>query len=218
MKLHYHPLSSYSCKVLIGLGVRQDEFERHELNPFAGDLKSLDFLALNPFGKMPVLETADGPIFESTSILEYLEERGPRRLIPTGQERRCRHFDRLGDLYLLHPIGEYFWDKADEQRKETERLTSIAWKIWESELKDGRKFICGADVTLADLSAAVAANYCLTEGVAIPPEIADYFARLRSVSAVSSVLDAAAPFVAATLNMRMSPGPASGSSSGVNSK
>jgi glutathione S-transferase len=45
--------------------------------------RSEAYLARSPFGKMPVLETDDdGVIFESTSIVEYLEVRRGRRLIP----------------------------------------------------------------------------------------------------------------------------------------
>lgn len=41
----------------------------------AGDLATPAFRALNPFGRVPVLETPDGPIFETAAILLYLSER-----------------------------------------------------------------------------------------------------------------------------------------------
>lgn len=40
----------------------------------AGDLAAPAFRALNPFGRVPVLETPDGPIFETAAILLYLSE------------------------------------------------------------------------------------------------------------------------------------------------
>lgn len=203
MKLHYHPLSSYSRKTAIGIALRGDPVELVVLNPFAGGLKSPEFLEVSPFGKMPVLTgTPEGAIVESTSILEYLEERGPRKLIPIGHERRARHFDRLGDLYLLGPIGNFFWNKSVEIRETTEKTMARAWAVFERELSDGRDFICGADITLADLSAAVAAHYADTEGVAVPPSIAAYRARLEAHPVFAASRDAAMPFVESTRPMR----------------
>ena len=46
MRLHYHPLSSYSRKTAIGIALRGDVVELRELKPFAGDLKSAAFRAM----------------------------------------------------------------------------------------------------------------------------------------------------------------------------
>lgn len=203
MRLHYHPLSSYSRKAAIGIGLRGDAVELCPVNALAGDLKRPAFLAMNPFGKMPVLETPDGgAVFESTSILEYLEARGPRRLIPIGQELRSRHFDRLGDLYLLDPVGRFFWDKSDAVREKALASTREAWKLWETELADGRPFLCGEEITLGDLSAAVAAHYAVTEGLPLPDAIARYRERLEAHPVLAASSSAAVPFVEATLPRR----------------
>lgn len=199
MRLHYHPLSSYSRKAAIGIGLRGDVVEFVTLNPFAGDLKTPTFLAMSPFGKMPVLELDDGTaVFESTSILEHLEARGPRRLIPDGHASKARHFDRLGDHYLLTPIGRFFWDKSDKQREETVAAMATAWSLWERELSDGRRYLLGDEITLGDLSAAVAAHYAETEGVALPAAIADYKKRLEEHPVLAASAAAAMPFVEAT--------------------
>ena len=203
MRLHYHPLSSYSRKAAIGIGLRGDDIEMVTLNPFAGDLKCPEFLAASPFGKMPVLMgTPEGSISESTSILEYLEERGPRVLLPLGQERRARHFDRLADLYLLDPIGDYFWNKTDAVRTKCETRLGQASAVWERELADGRPFICGDTITLGDLSAAIALHYAETEGVPVPGHMAAYRARLEANPVLAASRDAAVPFVAMTLPRR----------------
>ncbi len=199
MRLHYHPLSSYSRKTAIGIALRGDVVELRELKPFAGDLKSAAFRAMNPFGKMPVLELDDGTaIYESTSILEHLEERGDRRLIPAEHAWRARHFDRLGDLYLLSPIGKFFWEKSDKQREETTATMTTAWSIWERELSDGRSFLLGDEITLGDLSAVVAAHYAETEGVPLPDAILAYKKRLEANPIVAASAAAAMPFVEST--------------------
>ncbi len=43
----------------------------------AGDLDSPGYRALNPLGLIPVLETPDGPVFETGAILLWLSERHP---------------------------------------------------------------------------------------------------------------------------------------------
>jgi glutathione S-transferase len=204
MRLHYHPLSSYSRKVTIGIGLRGDAVDLYVVNPFEGGLKTPDFLAMNPFGKMPVLELDDGTaIFESTSILEYLELRGSRQLVPGGQELRARHFDRLGDLYLLNPIGKFFWDKSDQAREAAVSQTAKAWGVFAGELADGRRFICGDEITLGDLSAAVAADYAMTEGLPLPDAILRYKERLEANPVLAASRAAAAPFIESTLPMRV---------------
>lgn len=50
-------------------------FTFHPVDWQAGGLKAPGFLALNPFGRVPVLESPDGPIFETAAILLYLAER-----------------------------------------------------------------------------------------------------------------------------------------------
>jgi glutathione S-transferase len=204
MRLHYHPLSSYSRKVAIGIGLRGDAVELHTLDVFAGELRTDAFRALSPFGKMPVLELDDGTtLFESTSILEYLEERGPRRLVPQGQERRARHLDRLADLYLLTPIGKFFWDKSDATREAAEASSKSAWAIWMRELEDGREFLCGDDITLPDIGAAIGAYYAATEGLPMPEPILRYRDRLEAHPVLRASSEAAAPFVESTKPRRL---------------
>jgi glutathione S-transferase len=50
-------------------------FEFVMLDPAQGDLARASYLALNPFGLVPVLETPDGPLFETAAILLYLADR-----------------------------------------------------------------------------------------------------------------------------------------------
>jgi glutathione S-transferase len=75
-----------------------------------GGLKSPDYLALNPIGKMPTLVDGDFALPESAVIAEYLEEvlEGVPLLPEHPEERaRVRLVARIADLYLgpaLTPI------------------------------------------------------------------------------------------------------------------
>lgn len=206
MKLFYHPLSSYSRKTAIGLALRGDAVEYVSLDAMSGALKSPEHLARNPFGKMPVLETATGEhVYESTSILEYVEETFGPRLIPPSDARRARHFDRLGDLYFLDPIGAFFWNKSDDVRAKTAGTMAKAATVWESALADGRPFVLGDSITLGDLSAAVALDYAKSEGVEVSPTLAAYRDRLFSDPVLAASATAAMPFIDATKPRRTAP-------------
>lgn len=54
----------------------------------AGGLTDPGYLALNPFARVPTLETPEGPVFETGAILLYLAERHPGLApLPTAPDR-----------------------------------------------------------------------------------------------------------------------------------
>lgn len=78
----------------------------------AGDFDAPGFRALNPFGRVPVLETPDGPIFETAAILLYLSERhGALAPLPGDADRAAfliwfifvTNSLHPGAMTLLHP-------------------------------------------------------------------------------------------------------------------
>jgi glutathione S-transferase len=77
----------------------------------AGGIKSPEYLARNPMGKMPVLE-ADGTVIpESEVICEYLEDLHPGTggLPGTPAERaRARLISRIHDVYLSSAVTTLF--------------------------------------------------------------------------------------------------------------
>jgi glutathione S-transferase len=62
-------------------------FALRVLDPAAGDLAAPAFRAVNPHGKIPALETPDGPMFESGAILLWLAERHALAPLPGSRER-----------------------------------------------------------------------------------------------------------------------------------
>ncbi|MGV2829722.1 glutathione S-transferase family protein [Myxosarcina sp. GI1(2024)] len=76
MQFYYQTLSLYSRPVWIMLLEKQVPFEPIEL-ALNGDQWQLEFLKINPFGRVPVLVDNGFSIFESLTILDYLELRYP---------------------------------------------------------------------------------------------------------------------------------------------
>ena len=194
MRLHFHPLSPYSRKAMVAVRHRGDPVALQEIDPFAGGLRTPEFLALSPYGKMPVLETPEGPICESTSIIEYLEEQGPALMLPPGQQRLARHWDRLADLYLMEPMAELFWRRDTPLGREAPAMCLKTWGLLEQQLV-GRDFVCGEGFSLGDLSAAIASDYLVRLGLEPPARVAAWLQRCLAVPAMAWTVELAEPHV-----------------------
>lgn len=71
-----HGVADWGSQVIhLALAELGQPFTFKALDWDAGDFAAPAFLALNPFARVPVLETPDGPVFETLAILLYLCER-----------------------------------------------------------------------------------------------------------------------------------------------
>jgi len=91
MKLHWHPFSIFPRRIQIALREKGIAHEEVVVDLPGGGLRSPEFLRLNPFGQVPVLEDGATVVSESIAILEYLEERHPTPpLLPADPSRRAQ--------------------------------------------------------------------------------------------------------------------------------
>lgn len=92
MILYDHPLSSYGQKVKIALREKGIAFTRVLPDDFGTGRQDTSFAAANPRTKVPVLIVEGGQsIFDSTIILDYLDERWPGTpLMPRDPLARAR--------------------------------------------------------------------------------------------------------------------------------
>jgi glutathione S-transferase/RNA polymerase-associated protein len=88
--LFEHPLSPYAQKCKIALYEKGVDFDLKPADLFAGPAPS-DFAAANPRAEVPALVDDGVSIFDSTIILEYVEERWPAPpLLPRDPAARAR--------------------------------------------------------------------------------------------------------------------------------
>jgi glutathione S-transferase len=82
-----HPLCPFVHRAAIVLSEKGVPFTRRDV-----DLKNKPawFLALSPRGKVPVLVADGKPLFESSAIIEFLDETNPPRLLPDEPFERAR--------------------------------------------------------------------------------------------------------------------------------
>src|SRR5260221_6690864 len=118
MKLYSGPLSLFSRKVEIALYEKSLPFER-EMVAFTQATgyspKHPDVLAVNPKGQVPVLVDGDLTLFDSTLILEYLEDAYPTPpLYPAGAKARarCRLIELSADEILLPLVRNLMFRNA----------------------------------------------------------------------------------------------------------
>lgn len=88
----------------------QPEFVSADL--IAAEQKQPRFLAMNPIGKIPVLELEDGlAISESTAITEYLDnlDGNPKLTGRSPREKAVIHMmQRRVEMMVLEPLDDFF--------------------------------------------------------------------------------------------------------------
>lgn len=94
LRLHGHELSGNSTKVRLLLELAGIPYTWVRVDLMKGEHKGEAFLALNPFGQVPVLEDGDTTLADAQAILYYLAARqADGRWLPTdplGQARVVR--------------------------------------------------------------------------------------------------------------------------------
>jgi glutathione S-transferase len=78
MKLYHHPLSGHAHRARLFVSLLGLPHELVEVDLGAGAHKSPEFLKLNPFGQVPVLEDDGVVIADSNAILVYLAKKAGR--------------------------------------------------------------------------------------------------------------------------------------------
>jgi glutathione S-transferase len=97
LKLYDFPMSPRARKVRIVLAEKGLQYEKVTVDITKGEQKKPEFLAVNPYGKVPALQDNGLAIYESTIIMEYLNDRYPNPpLLPTDPGQRA------GARVLMH--------------------------------------------------------------------------------------------------------------------
>jgi glutathione S-transferase len=171
MKLYYNPLSTYSQKAMIAFNEKGIAYEPHLVDLMSPEGRAA-YEKINPLGKVPYLKPSeDWSVPESTSIIEYLEDKFPDtpRLIPAEREaaRQVRFMDRMSDLYyndqvvdlLFQSMG--FRPKDEEKAAKARKYIAMSYGHWDKRLA-GQAWMCGADFTMADCAVIPVMFYAQT--------------------------------------------------------
>jgi glutathione S-transferase len=126
IKLYDAVPSSNSDRVKIALHEKGLSYDRTTLVLAKRDQKQPEFLKLNPYGKVPVIDDGGRILFESCIINEYLDEKYPTpSLMPKDPYLRGR--GRVLIDYALNYMHEPYWALRAEMLKPTgERNHAVA--------------------------------------------------------------------------------------------
>lgn len=130
--------------------------------------KSDALLEVNPRGAVPVLKIDDVILREGVAILMYLLENHHNSLLPKEGIARAKALEWLcfanatlhpaySRLFFLHRA---FGDKADESELYPIAIAAVQkyWDEIEERLKN-EEYLCGKNVTVADILVTVIANW-----------------------------------------------------------
>ena len=208
MLLYEHPLSSYAQKVKIALREKAIPFDVELPETFGTGRLDGAFAAANPRAEVPVLVDGETRVFESTVILEYLEDKWPQPpLLPRTPQARAaaRMTEDVCDTQyeaVNWGFGEILWfhraTGALERhlRDQAARQTAVLQGWLATRLGDAPWF-GGSAFGWADAAVAPMVNRSVHYGLgpAAGTALAAWHARLRerpSVAQTFAEFDAAA--------------------------
>jgi len=198
MKLYMNPTSPNVRRVRLTAAVLGLQLEEKNLDLAKGEQKRPEFLAFNPNGAVPTLVDGDFVLTESRAIMQYLASRKPESgLLPHDERARAdvtrwqfwdsSHFSpQLGMLTfqrVLKPMmgmGEPDAGKVEEALTNFRRLAAVLNKRL-----DGKRYVVGDSMTLADLTLASSLMYAKQAEVPLAefPNIQGWFSRISSMDA-----------------------------------
>ena len=213
MLLYEHPLSSYAQKVKIALREKGVAFDLELPETFGTGRDDGPFATANPRAEVPVLIDGDLRLFESTVILEYIEERWPKpALLPRDPAARAqaRLTEEVCDTQyeaVNWGFGEILWfrratgELAERMRATAARQTAIL-QDWLAARLGAADWFGGDRFGWADVAVAPILNRSVHYGLGPDTDgpLALWHARVRerpSVARTFAEVDAAAVKMAA---------------------
>lgn len=205
-----HPLSPYGQKVKIALLEKGVAFEAPlpggiGSGATTGDDRAREFARISPRGEVPALVDGDVALFESSVILEYLEERWPKpALLPDTPAERARvrlleetmdsHFEAITwGLSEVRNFGRASGELAATLlARGGEQLA--AWYRWLDAQLGERRWFNGDAFGFGDLVVVPFVNGAVGFGHAPAPgsALADWLERANQRDSVARCAEAAA--------------------------
>jgi glutathione S-transferase len=211
LTLYDHPLSPYAQKVKIALREKGQAFQTVSPGGLGAGGAQGDFLKANPRAEVPALVDGDIQIFDSTIILEYIEDRWPTpALLPKtpGERARVRMLEEVMDTHfeaINWGLSEIRWfrraegELAQALTAKAAQQTGNFFSYLESQL-EGREWFNGDSFGWGDLAVVPYLNGSVGHGN--PPtkgsKLSDWLTRANARPSVSATTAEAVAPAAAT--------------------
>ncbi|MBY0278684.1 glutathione S-transferase family protein [Candidatus Binatia bacterium] len=190
LRLHSHPLSTFSRRVRIALLEKKIPHEIVEIDMAAKQHRSPEYLKLNPYGRVPTLEEDGFVLYESTAILEYLELTRPDEPLlppdPRGRALAAMHV-KLCDIQLARQtttlifpkrfLPKERWDEKAMAQAKAEIEKHLA--ILEGQL-GGKQWMVGDRYGMVEVCYTPLVQFLDLMEIAPPPAVAAWVERMLS--------------------------------------
>lgn len=200
--LYQHPLSTYVMKVKIALREKGIEFAQILPDGMADGTAGGEFVAASPRAEIPTLVDGDVRVFDSTIILEYIEDKWPepplRAATPAARARTRMIEDVMDTQYEPNNWGTMEVLRAKRAtgaladrlvafgRSNIERLQHwLDGQLGDAQWFDGDRFGM-TDLVVAPYVARSQANYGYEP---VTPRLAAWLRRVGARPAVAQTLD-----------------------------
>ncbi len=170
MKLYMHPASTTSRPIMLFAAEEGIVLEQQVVDLMTGANMKPDFLAINPNGLVPVLEDGSFVLTESSAILKYLAEKSGSATYPKDLHARARVNEAM-DWFNTNFYRAFGYGLCYSQILDSYKLPDAAAQTFALEvamkrachnfrilndhmLGNGKSYICGDTITLADYFAS----------------------------------------------------------------
>jgi glutathione S-transferase len=199
IKLYDFKSSPNSQRVKVVLEEKKLPFEIVPIDLRKGEQKTLEFLKLNPYGKVPVLTDGDTVLYESCIINEYLNEKYPNPpLMPAdfGKRAKARILIDYGLAHLDGPYQKLRQELMKDPKEQSEPVIEAAkndlrklLQRFENEIGD-QPYLLG-EFSLAD--ADLVTRFTRLEGFGVLPDpalprLSQYLQRIKERPSVKAIL------------------------------
>lgn len=196
MRLHYHPASTCSRRVLMAAHHLEIKVDLLLVDLLKGEQNSPVFLKLNPNHRVPVLEHNGFVLWESYAIMQYLADLTPSQTIYPIEHRARADVNRwlfwCGQNFMPG-VGILNWENSIKSLASIgspdpievargEMLVTEAAKVLDAHLSN-REWICDTGLSLADLAigAPLADQHSAKLPVADLPNLQRWFVQVQAL-------------------------------------
>ena len=180
IRLYDHPLSPYAQKVKIALREKGLAFEVETPGGLGAGGASGEFVAASPRAEVPALVDGEVRLFDSTIILEYLDDAYPEpamRPVSAAERARVRMLEEVMDTHyeaINWGLSEIRWFRGPRARRRGAdgggARQTAGFHVWLEGQLGEREWFNGPDFGCGDLSVVPYLNGSAGHGLP-PPRV-----------------------------------------------
>lgn len=166
-EIYYHPLSFPSLAPVFTAEAAGIDYTTKLVDLTSGEQSSAEYLAINPYGKVPALKDGDFKMAESAAIMRYMARANNSALYPSEvkAQAKCDQWMDFVNHHIRTNIGKVHFNRT--------LAPMLGADVDEKSLADGLRFLgnnvpaieqtlsqqpylCGDEMTLADIALVAA--------------------------------------------------------------